>query len=79
MSNSDFLEKFKSLIDIFIHAGGDPSCAASRYLDFALDTEDPNNNTDDYKKAFDHWCNEWVGVVLVLKAIPNVIAHWWPS
>jgi hypothetical protein len=41
MSNSDFLEKFKSLIDIFIPAGGDPGCTASRYRDFALPTEDP--------------------------------------
>jgi hypothetical protein len=30
MSNSYFLEKFKSLIDIFIHAGGDPGCATTR-------------------------------------------------
>jgi hypothetical protein len=71
MSNSDFLEKFKSLIDIFIHAGGDPGCATTRYHDFALDNEDPDNNTDDYKKAFDHCRNEWVGVVLVLKSDPK--------
>jgi hypothetical protein len=29
MSNSDFLEKFKSLVDIFIHTGGDPGCASA--------------------------------------------------
>ena len=46
MSNSDFLEKFKSLIDIFIHAGGDPGCTAIRYHNFALATEDPDNNVD---------------------------------
>jgi hypothetical protein len=44
MSNSDFLEKFKSLLDIYIHASGDPSCTSARYRDFTLDTEDPDND-----------------------------------
>jgi hypothetical protein len=44
MSNSDFLEKFKSLLDIFIHAGGNPGCTSACYCDFALPTEDPDNN-----------------------------------
>jgi hypothetical protein len=71
MLNSDFLEKFKSLIDIFIHASGDPRCAATRYHDFALDNEDPDNDTNDYKKAVTHCHDEWVGVVLVLKSDPK--------
>jgi hypothetical protein len=41
MSNSDFLEKFKSLLDIDIHASGDPGCTSARYRDFTLETEDP--------------------------------------
>jgi hypothetical protein len=72
MSNSDFLEKFKSLLDIFIHAGGNPGCAATRYRDFALDSEeDPDNNADDYTTAVNRCHDEWVGMVLVLKSDPK--------
>jgi hypothetical protein len=62
MSNSDFLEKFKSLIDISIHASGDPGSATNCYRDFALDTEDPDNNDDDYKKAVNHCRDDWHGL-----------------
>jgi hypothetical protein len=68
MSNSDFLEKFKSLIDISIHAGGDPSCAATHYCDFALPTKDPDNNDSHYILAIKHCSDDWVGVVLLLKS-----------
>ena len=51
MTNSDVLEKFKSLIDSFVHAGSDPGCAATRYCDFAVGSEDPDNTNDDYKMA----------------------------
>jgi hypothetical protein len=71
MSNSDFLEKFKSLIDIFIHAGGDPGCSASCYRDFALPTEDPDNNADHKLLAVKRCRDEWAGVVLLLKSDPN--------
>jgi hypothetical protein len=71
MSNSDFLEKFKSLLDIFIHTGGDPSCASVRYGDFKLPTQDPDNNNDHYKLAAQCCCDEWVGVVLLLKSDPK--------
>ena len=71
MTNSDFLVKFKSLIDIFVHAGGDPGCTATRYRDFGKDTEDPENNDDDYKKAIGRCREEWIGVVLLLKSDPK--------
>jgi hypothetical protein len=71
MSNSDFLEKFKSLIDIFIHAGGDPGCASARYRDFALGTEDPENIIADYNKVVKRCRDEWMGMVLVLKSDPK--------
>jgi hypothetical protein len=72
MSNSDFLEKFKSLINIFIHAGGDPGCSSARYRDFALDTENPKMDTDDYDKAVKRCRDEWMGVALVLKSDPKL-------
>ena len=68
MSNSDFLEKFKSLIDIYIHSGGDPGSAASRYHDYKLGTEDLDNNDDDYKKAVVRCREKWMGVTLILKS-----------
>ena len=71
MTNSDFLEKFKSLIDIFVHAGGDPGCAASRYHDFALANEDPIITTPITKKAVGCCREEWIGVVLLLKSDPK--------
>jgi hypothetical protein len=71
MSNSDFLEKFKSLLDIFIHAGGDPSCTSAHYRDFALPTEDSGNDDAHYKLAVQHCCDNWVGVVLLLKSDPK--------
>jgi uncharacterized membrane protein YgcG len=71
MSNSDFLEKFKSLVDIFIHAGSDPGCSSARYHDFALDTENPEMDTDNYDKAVKRCRDEWMGVALVLKSYPK--------
>jgi hypothetical protein len=71
MSNSDFLEKFKSLLDIFTHAGGDPGCTSARYHDFKLPTEDPDNDDAHYKLAVQCCCDDWVGVVLLLKSDPK--------
>jgi hypothetical protein len=70
MFNSDFLEKFKSLIDIFIHASGDPGCSSARYRNFALDTENPKTDTDDYDKVVKRCRDEWMGMALVLKSDP---------
>jgi uncharacterized membrane protein YgcG len=71
MSNSDFLEKFKSLLDIYIHAGGDPGCTSARYGNFKLSTEDPDNNDAHYKLSVQRCCDDWVGMVLLLKSDPK--------
>jgi hypothetical protein len=71
MSNSNFLEKFKSLLDIYIHAGGDPGCTSARYCDFTLDTEDPDNDATHYKLAIQRCRDDWVGMTLLLKSDPK--------
>jgi hypothetical protein len=68
MSNSDFLEKFKSLLDIYIHAGGDPGCTSAHYRDFTLDTKDPDNDATHYKLAVQRCRDNWVGMVLLLQS-----------
>ena len=70
MTNSDFLEKFKSLVDIFEHAGGDLGSSVSRYREYLLPEENENNNND-FKKAMAHCRDEYIGVALIVKSDPK--------
>jgi hypothetical protein len=70
MSNSDFLEKFKSLIDIYEHTGGDIGSATHRYRDYLLAGES-DTDPDAFKKAVSRCKDEYIGVGLLVKSDPK--------
>ena len=66
MTNSDYLEKFKGLIAVYEHCGGEPGITASRIKLF-LDTSEPDADKAE-REARAKARNEYIAVTFLLKS-----------
>ncbi|KAL7568034.1 hypothetical protein ACA910_004613 [Epithemia clementina (nom. ined.)] len=67
MTNSDYLEKTKSLVEVYEYLGGEPGCGSNQLQEFAEAGEDITDaNTLAKVKA--RACDEYLAVMLLMKS-----------
>ena len=73
MSNSDYLEKFKGLISVYEHCGGEPGVTGARIKSFQDPTEPDTDKAEREARAKAR--NEYIAVSFLLKSDPKRYAQ----
>ena len=74
MSNSDYLEKLRDLVEVYEHLGGEPGISKARVDTLLVDPElaDDDERMEAKAKARE----EYLAVLLLTKSDPKRYANW---
>ena len=73
MSNSDYLEKLRELVEVYEHLGGEPGCSDTRINARLIDPE--LANADEVREAKSEAREEYLAVMLLYKSDPKHYAN----
>ena len=69
MSNSDYLEKLRELVEVYEHLGGEPGCSDSRINACLIDPE--LADADKIRNAKNEVWEEYLAIMLLYKSDPK--------